>query len=90
MHHRLEKVLSKSEIDLIKAAIYSRLEIQIGKESFSPNVRITQSPISPALFNIYVENLYQVLEDTGVAMKHLMGYTDDRSFYATQRRTLEL
>ena len=88
MFSRLEKGLTQEEITLLKA-IYSRIEIQIGNESFSPNIGVAQgSLISPALFNIYVEELYYALEDAGVTMKHIMGYADDLFVLCYSKRNL--
>src|SRR5688572_27299773 len=73
LYQRLEKVLNSDEIQLVKA-IYSRVKIRIGDESFTPNIGVAQgSLISPALFNIYAEDLYETLEEVGVAMNDMMG-----------------
>ncbi len=75
---RLQKVLSGEEIQLIKA-IYSRNQIHLGKHSFTPNIGVAQgSIISPFLFNIYSEDLYQTLEkEVDISYDDLMGYADD-------------
>ena len=70
-------ILNEDEIQLIKA-IYSRIKIKIGNETFTPNVGVAQgSVISPALFNIYAEDLYNNLSKMGVAPEDQMGYADD-------------
>ena len=52
LFEKLKGILNEDEIQLIKA-IYSRIKIKIGKETFTPNVEVAQgSVISPALFNI--------------------------------------
>ena len=77
LYERLQGILDNNEIQVIKA-IYSRLKIKIGKESFTPNVGVAQgSLISPALFNIYAEDLYKTLDNEGTASEDQMGYADD-------------
>jgi hypothetical protein len=77
LYERLEGILDKEEIQLIKA-IYSRLKIKIGKESFTPNIGVAQgSIISPFLFNIYAEDLYKTLDKEGINPEDQMGYADD-------------
>ena len=77
LYARLEKVLDKEEIDLIKA-IYSRNEIHMNGETFKPNVGVSQgSVISPALFNVYIEPLYEEIEKEGVSVLDLLAYADD-------------
>ena len=52
LFQRLETVLTEDEIKLIQA-IYSRIEITLDQEKFTPNTGVAQgSIISPALFNI--------------------------------------
>lgn len=78
LYERLDGILEKDEIQLIKA-IYSRQQITIGKHQFNPNVGVAQgSIISPSLFNIYSEDLYKKLErDASINYQDLMGYADD-------------
>ena len=78
LFERLEKAISKDEIQLIKA-IYSRTKIRLGNHSFTPNIGVAQgSIISPFLFNIYSEDLYHTLEKEGeIPYGDLMGYADD-------------
>ena len=78
LFERLEKTLPKEEIQLIKA-IYSRTKIRLGTHSFTPNIGVAQgSIISPFLFNIYTEDLYETLEkEADVPYGDLMGYADD-------------
>ena len=57
LFQRLNKVLNEDEIQFQKA-IYSRLKIKLGNQFFKPNVGVAQgSVISPAMFNIYSEEL---------------------------------
>jgi len=64
-------------VQLIKA-IYSRLTIELGEESFQPNVGVAQgSLISPYLFNIYSEGLLEDLEKEGWRARDLYGFADD-------------
>jgi len=75
---KLEKVLSLREIELIKA-IYSRSRIRLGEQSFTPNIGVAQgSVISPALFNVYCEDLYENIRDLAfVCEDDMLGYADD-------------
>ena len=74
---RLKGILTEEEINFLKA-IYSRIRISIGNSNFKPNVGVAQgSVISPALFNIYTEELYKVIEDCGVNKLDIMAYADD-------------
>ena len=75
---KLEKVLSLSEINLVKA-VYSRSKIRLGEESFTPNIGVAQgSVISPALFNVYCEDLFEDIRDQAcVSEDDMLGYVDD-------------
>ncbi len=75
----LEKknVLDQSQIQLLKA-IYSRISIGLGEESFRPNIGVAQgSIISPYLFDIYAESLLDELESLGWKLNDLYGFADD-------------
>ena len=89
IYERLMKVLPKEEVDLIKA-IYSRIKIILGKHSFTPNIGVAQgSIISPALFNIYSEDLYYTLEkEADIPFGDLMGYADDLLILCTSPNQL--
>jgi len=78
LFERLKKVINEDEIQLIKA-IYSRTKIKLGTHSFTPNIGVAQgSIISPFLFNIYTEDLYNILEkEADIPYGDLMGYADD-------------
>ena len=77
LFQRLQGILDEEEIQLLKA-IYSRIKIRIGNEKFTPNIGVAQgSIISPALFNIYAEDLYKTLDNAGVNPQDQMGYADD-------------
>ena len=79
----------EKEIQLLKA-IYSRLKIKIGKESFTPNIGVAQgSLISPALFNIYAEDLYKTLDNAGIAPDDQMGYADDLFILCSSKSELK-
>ena len=78
LYERLQGILTDDEIQLIKA-LYSRQKLTFGDHSFTPNVGVAQgSLISPALFNIYSEDMYKKIEDEAViGYRDLMGYADD-------------
>jgi hypothetical protein len=90
LFERLRGILSEEEIELIKA-IYSRQKLVIGKESFTPNIGVSQgSIISPFLFDIYIEDLYKELEaKCYTGWKDLMGYADDLLVLCSSRKQLE-
>ena len=74
---RLHSVLTEDEIGFLKS-LYSRTKITIGKSSFHPNIGVThRSTISPALFNIYCDDLYQKLTNTNINIENLFEYADD-------------
>ncbi len=74
---RERKVLDDLEIQLLQA-IYSRNTIELGNESFRPNIGVAQgSIISPYLFNIYSEELLIRLEELGWGIRDLYGFADD-------------
>ncbi len=80
-HDRLFQKLScicpNEEVQLLKA-IYSRLSIRLGKEVISCNTGVAQgSMISPALFDIYAEDLLVKLEAEGWCIEDLLAYADD-------------
>ena len=91
LYERLEKVLDKDEVNLIKA-IYSRTRIRLGNEAFCPNIGVAQgSTISPALFNIYCEDLYRLLEDkVGICFLDILGYADDIFILCTSPEQLRI
>ena len=75
---KLEKALNDKEIQMVKA-IYSRNKIKLGAQCFTPNVGVAQgSIISPALFNVYCQDLYERIRDEAdVNEEDLLGYADD-------------
>ena len=89
LFEKLQKTLPEEEINLIKA-IYSRTNIRLGKHSFTPNIGVAQgSIISPFLFNIYTEDLYQTLEkNADLPYGDLMGYADDLLIICTSLHQL--
>jgi len=75
---KLPKVIGEEKTRLIRA-MYSKIKIRLGEETFIPNQGVAQgSVISPALFNIYAESLFQTLEvQVQIDMEDLLGYADD-------------
>jgi len=77
LFERLKAVLNHDEI-LFLLALYSRNTLTLGKEKFVPNTGVSQgSIISPALFNIYTEELLKKLEASGINLEDLFAYADD-------------
>jgi len=78
LYMKLLKALSLAEVQLVKA-IYSRCRVKLGAHSFNPNVGVAQgSVISPALFNIYCEDLYEDIRDIAIVnVEDILGYADD-------------
>lgn len=59
-------------------AIYSRLSIKIGSEETKCNVGVAQgSMISPALFDIYTEELISEFMKSGWSFEDVLAYADD-------------
>ena len=90
LFRKLEKVLSLKEIDLIRA-IYSRCKIRLGEQSFVPNIGVAQrSVISPALFNVYCDDLYESIRDqAGIDEEDMLGYADDLLILTTSLSQLK-
>jgi len=78
LFRRLLPIIGETKTQLIKA-LYSRTKIRLGNETITPNQGVTQgSVLSPALFNIYSEELFQILEaQENVNFEDLLGYADD-------------
>ena len=76
LFQRLKRILNDDEIAFQKA-IYSRIKIQSGSNSFSPNCGVAQgSLVSPAFFNVYTEPLYWELNKI-FPLDDIYGYADD-------------
>ena len=75
---REKKVLEDNEIDFLEQ-LYARYRLRIGKTRIRSNKGVAQgSVISPALFNIFIEDLSQELkEKTGISFEDLLYYADD-------------
>ena len=72
LFERLQGVLEKEEVDFLKA-LYSRNIIKLGKHSFKPKIGVAQgSIISPALFDIYSEDLLKKIEEKGVNREDIL------------------
>ena len=73
LFQRLGRALNEDEIQYQKA-IYSRLKIKLGTKSFKPNIGVAQgSVISPAMFNIYSEDLLHLIgEEASVSTEDLL------------------
>jgi len=87
---KLRGILSTEEIELLRA-IYSRMSINIGCESFQPNVGVPQgSVISPSLFNIYAASFLERLEENGWGIHDLLAFADDHLVINITKSSLRL
>ena len=86
---RMKEVLPEEEIKFLEQ-IYARLRIRIGKNLIRPNRGVAQgSIISPALFNIFVEDLSSELQDkAGINLEDLLFYADDLLTLCTSQQQL--
>jgi urease gamma subunit len=75
---RRSKCLDNSEIDYIEA-LYTHYRIQIGKRMIKYNKGVAQGSIlSPALFNIFIEDLVESLaRELGMSIEDILLYADD-------------
>ena len=75
---RQKKCLDEEEIDYIEA-LYSRYRIRIGNKVIKYNKRVAQGSIlSPALFDIFIEDLAQELAEViGISYEDILFYADD-------------
>ncbi len=78
LFQKLLPILGEEKTNIIKA-LYSRNTIRLGEVTVTPNMGVAQgSLISPALFNIYMESLFQELQlKLGLEEEDLLGYADD-------------
>ena len=75
---RQKKCLDEEEIDYIEA-LYSRYRIRIGNKVIKYNKGVAQGSIlSPALFDIFIEDLAQELAEViGISYEDILFYADD-------------
>lgn len=78
LFERLKGILEPDEIEFIRA-MFSRNSIRLGKHSFKPNIGVSQgSLLSPALFDIYIEDLFKELVQKGLcSVDNIIAYADD-------------
>ena len=75
---RLKKVLDEDEIQYLEA-LYANYRIRIGNKFIRYNKGVAQGSIlSPALFNIFIEDLAEELaKELGMSMEDILMYADD-------------
>ncbi len=78
LFQKLSTILDENKIKFLQA-IYSRLKICMLKNQVSPNQGVAQgSMISPALFDIYIEELLRKIECTpNMSLEDILSYADD-------------
>lgn len=72
-------------------SLYSKLSIHAGRHQMRPNIGVFQGLIiSPALFNIYLEPLLNLLtEREGLPMEDVLAYADDLLISTTGRSKVQ-
>ena len=67
--------------------LYSHLYVTVGKEKIVINKGVMQGSIlSPALFNIYIEDLLsEILLNTSMTIDDVFAYADDIAFMASTK-----
>ena len=75
---RQKKCMSEDEIDYLEA-LYAQYRIQIGDRKIKYNRGVAQGSIlSPALFDIYIEDLAEEISlKTGLSFEDILFYADD-------------
>ena len=87
---RTKQILDDDEICFLER-LYARYTIRIGSETVKVNRGVAQgSLISPALFNIFIEDLAEELElKASIAREDLLMYADDILTLCTSNHQLE-
>jgi len=89
LFQKLNSICSEEEVQLLRA-IYSRMIIKLGSEKLRCNVGVAQgSMISPALFDLYAEDLITELIQNGWNIFDILAYADDHLILCDSIEELE-
>jgi len=75
---RESRILDEEEVQFLEG-LYEKYEVRLGKHKFKPERGVMQgSPIAPYLFNIYIEELLELLMTKhSLSVEEVLAYADD-------------